>query len=158
MDSAATSYSAEYKRFWHCSTAKRGPRWQYQFHLAVVYFTITTAVKLSPVCHAVSKSAYRWRVLSLKLLCKYVSSIWKLKNKHDLCSIVCFVGRQLLCRKILGMYVFSHVQTESRDWPIKDGSCSVYHLAGSLTSRSFSGWDKSIGIINHKFDDLQDWS
>ena len=37
---------------------------------------------------------------------------------------------------------------EHQDWRIKDASCSVYPWACSVTSRSFSGWDKvyRIGI------------
>ena len=39
--------------------------------------------------------------------------------------------------------VFSHAfKKEHRDWRIKDASCSVYPWAHSVTSRSFSGWDK----------------
>ena len=39
--------------------------------------------------------------------------------------------------------VFAHAfKKEHRDWRIKDASCSVYPWAGSVTSRSFSWWDK----------------
>ena len=39
--------------------------------------------------------------------------------------------------------VLSHAfKKEHRDWRIKDASCSVYPWACSVTSRSFSGWDK----------------
>ena len=40
-------------------------------------------------------------------------------------------------------WVFSHAfKKEHRDWRIKDASCSVYSWMRSVTSRSYSGWDK----------------
>ena len=43
--------------------------------------------------------------------------------------------------------VFSHsFKKEHRDWHIKDASWSVYSWTRSVTSRSFSGWDKYIVI------------
>ena len=39
--------------------------------------------------------------------------------------------------------VFCHTfKKESKDWRIKDASCSVYHFVRLVTSHSFFGWDK----------------
>ena len=46
------------------------------------------------------------------------------------------------CDRARNLCVFSRVQKGTQDWRIKDAYCSVYPWARSVTSRSFSGWEK----------------
>ena len=62
-----------------------------------------------------------------------------LENDRDVSA---YSGGRHLSPRARNLCVFSHVQKEHRDWLIKDASCSV-------TSRSFSGWDKSIVTGSH---------